>query len=168
MPDAAALPSVSPDRLREAAGAFVTGVTIVTTSAPDGLFGCTANAVASLSLEPPLMLVCLDRAASTHPRMLAARSFAINVIRAGDENEALARAFAATSDDKFSGVPHQAGTTGAPILDAALAWLECELDRTYEGGDHTIFVGRVVDATVRDGEPLVFHRGRFSSTLLVE
>ena len=156
-------PSVSPERLREAAGAFVTGVTIVTTSADDGQFGCTANAVASLSLEPPLMLVCLDRAASTHPRMLAARSFAINVIRSGADNEQLARHFASKHDDKFAGVAFRPGTGGAPILDAALAWLECELDRTYEGGDHTIFVGRVIDAAAEEGEPLVVHRGRFSA-----
>ena len=163
MPDAEALPSVSPERLREVAGAFVTGVTIVTTSADDGQFGCTANAVASLSLEPPLMLVCLDRAAGTHPRMLAARTFVINVLGGGAENEALCRQFAARRDDKFAGVPFRPGATGAPILDAALAWLECELDRTYEGGDHTIFVGRVIDAAVGEGEPLIFHRGRFST-----
>ncbi len=161
MPDA--LPSISPAQLREAAGAFVTGVTIVTTSAVEGQFGCTANAVASLSLDPPLMLVCLDRAANTHPRMMEARTFAINVIRGGAENEALCRLFAAKHDDKFAGVPYRLGTGGAPILDAALAWLECELDRTYEGGDHTIFIGRVVDAATGEGEPLVFHRGRFST-----
>ena len=156
------LPSVSPERLREAAGAFVTGVTIVTTSADDAQFGCTANAVASLSLEPPLMLVCLDRAANTHPRMLEATTFVINVIRAGAENERLARLFASKDDDKFAGVPFRQGLGGAPILDAALAWLECELDRTYEGGDHTIFVGRVIDAAAEDGNPLIFHHGRFS------
>jgi flavin reductase (DIM6/NTAB) family NADH-FMN oxidoreductase RutF len=160
MPDA--LPSISPEQLREAAGAFVTGVTIVTTSADDGQFGCTANAVASLSLEPPLMLVCLDRAANTHPRMLEATTFVINVIRAGAENEQLARLFASKRDDKFADVPFRQGLGGAPILDAALAWLECELDRTYEGGDHTIFVGRVIDAAAEDGDPLIFHRGRFS------
>jgi flavin reductase (DIM6/NTAB) family NADH-FMN oxidoreductase RutF len=161
MPDA--LPSISPAQLREAAGAFVTGVTIVTTSADEGQFGCTANAVASLSLDPPLMLVCLDRAANTHPRMMEARTFAINVIRAGADNEALSRLFASKHDDKFADVPYRTGIGGAPILDAALAWLECELDRTYEGGDHTIFVGRVIDAAVEEGEPLIFHRGRFSA-----
>jgi 3-hydroxy-9,10-secoandrosta-1,3,5(10)-triene-9,17-dione monooxygenase reductase component len=159
----AMLSSVSPERLREVAGAFVTGVTIVTTSAEDGYFGCTANAVASLSLEPPLMLVCLDRAANTHPRMMEARTFVINVIRAGDANEQLSRLFASKHDDKFAGVPYRVGTGGAPILDASLAWLECELDRTYEGGDHTIFVGRVIDAAADEGEPLIFHRGRYST-----
>ena len=157
------LPSVSPERLREAAGAFVTGVTIVTTSADDGQFGCTANAVASLSLEPPLMLVCLDRAANTHPRMMEASTFVINVIRAGAENEALCRLFAAEARRQVRRRAVPAGTGGAPILDAALAWLECELDRTYEGGDHTIFVGRVIDAAADEGEPLIFHRGRFST-----
>ncbi|MGI8422217.1 MAG: flavin reductase family protein [Gaiellaceae bacterium] len=155
------LPGVSAERLREAAGAFVTGVTVVTTRSGDDLFGCTANAVSSVSLDPPLMLVCLDRSANTHPRMLAARSFAINVIRAGEENERLVRVFAGKSDDKFAGLGQHPGLTGAPILDASLSWLECELDRTYEGGDHTIFIGRVVDTGMREGDPLVFHRGRF-------
>ena len=112
--DRCMLPSVSPERLREVAGAFVTGVTIVTTRAEDGLFGCTANAVASLSLEPPLMLVCLDRAANTHPRMLAASTFAINIIRAGDENVELCRSFAAKADDKFAGVPRTGSGRPAP------------------------------------------------------
>ena len=156
------LESVSPTLLREVAGTFATGVTVVTTRTRSGLFGCTANAVTSLSLEPPLMLVCLDRSTKTHPRLLEARAFAINIIRAEPGAEELCLLFAGKSEDKFSGTSYRDGVTSSPILDAALAYLECELDGTYEGGDHTIFVGRVVAAERREGEPILFYRGRFT------
>ena len=155
------LPSVSPERLRDVAGAFATGVTVVTTRVDSRLFGCTANAVTSLSLEPPLMLVCLDRSTKTHPRLLEAHAFAINIIASRPGCEHLCRLFAGKSENKFEHVGYRSGVTGAPILDAALGWLECELDGTYEGGDHTIFVGRVVAAERGDGDPILFYRGRF-------
>ena len=157
-----ALESVPPALLRDVAGTFATGVTVVTTRTPSGLFGCTANAVTSLSLDPPLMLVCLDRSTKTHPRLLEARAFAINIIRAAPGAEELCLLFAGKSADKFSRTAYRDGTTGSPILDAALAFLECELDGTYEGGDHTIFIGRVVAAQRREGDPIVFYRGRFT------
>ena len=155
------LPSVSAEQLRDVAGAFATGVTVVTTRVDSRLFGCTANAVTSLSLEPPLMLVCLDRSTKTHPRLLEAHAFAINIIAAGPGSEELCRLFAGKSQNKFERVGYRSGVTGAPILDAALGWLECELDGTFEGGDHTIFVGRVVAAERGDGDPILFYRGRF-------
>ena len=157
------LASVGPDLLRAAAGTFATGVTVVTTSTDAGLFGCTANAVTSLSLDPPLMLVCLDRSTNTHPQLLDARAFAINVIRSEPGAEELCLTFAGKSEDKFAGVEWRPGATGSPLLAAALAYLECELDATYEGGDHTIFIGRVVAAEVVGGEPLLFYRGRFTT-----
>jgi flavin reductase (DIM6/NTAB) family NADH-FMN oxidoreductase RutF len=156
------LPSIGPDLLRDVAGTFATGVTVVTTRSDAGLFGCTANAVTSLSLEPPLMLVCLDRSTNTHPRLLEARAFAINVIRFEEGAEELCRLFAGKSEDKFASVEWQPGITGCPILAASLSYLECELDGTYEGGDHTIFTGRVVRARRFEGEPIVFYRGRFT------
>jgi flavin reductase (DIM6/NTAB) family NADH-FMN oxidoreductase RutF len=159
------LPNVDGGLLREVAGCFATGVTIVTTQAGSRLFGCTANAVTSLSLEPPLMLVCLDRSTNTHPHLLEARAFAINVIRQENGAEDLCRLFAGKAEDKFAGVDWRPGVTGSPILTASLAHLECELDATYEGGDHTIFVGRVVAAERGDGEPIVFYRGRFTTLL---
>jgi flavin reductase (DIM6/NTAB) family NADH-FMN oxidoreductase RutF len=156
------LPSIAPDLLRDVAGSFATGVTVVTTRSPAGLFGCTANAVTSLSLDPPLMLVCLDRSTNTHPQLLEARAFAINVIRWEEGAENLCRLFAGKSEDKFSGIGWRAGVSGCPVLDGALSYLECELDGTYEGGDHTIFTGRVVAAERFEGEPIVFYRGRFT------
>lgn len=156
------LASIDGERLREVAGTFATGVTVVTTRSDAGLFGCTANAVTSLSLDPPLMLVCLDRSTNTHPRLLEARAFAINVMRAQPGAEELCRLFAGKSEDKFSGVAWREGVTGCPVLEGALAYLECELDGTYEGGDHTIFMGRVVAAERFEGDPLLFYRGRFT------
>lgn len=156
-----ALASVSPTALREVAGAFATGVTVITTRVGSRLFGCTANAVTSLSLDPPLMLACLDRSTKTRPRLLEAGAFTINIIRAQDGSEELCRVFAGKSEDKFAGTRYRSGITGAPILEAALAWLECELESTYEGGDHTIFIGRVVAAEQTEGEPILFYRGRF-------
>ena len=160
----AALPlaSVPGDLLRDVAGTFATGVTVVTTRTDAGLFGCTANAVTSLSLEPPLMLVCLDRSTKTHPRLLDSRAFAINIIRTGPGSEELVRLFAGKSEDKFAHVEWREGITGSPLLAASLSHLECELDDTYEGGDHTIFIGRVVAAERGDGDPIVFYRGRFT------
>lgn len=157
------LGSIDARLLRDVAGTFATGVTVVTTRTAAGLFGCTANAVTSLSLDPPLMLVCLDRSTNTHPQLLDARAFAINVIRAERGAEELCRTFAGKGEDKFAGVEWREGSTGCPLLAAALSYLECELDGTYEGGDHTIFVGRVVSAEVREGEPLLFYRGQFTT-----
>lgn len=154
------LPSVQPRLLRDVAGTFPTGVTVVTTQTDAGLFGCTANAVTSLSLDPPLMLVCLDRSTNTHPQLLEARAFAINVIRAEPGAERVCRRFAGKGADKFAGLAWRKGITGCPLLGAALSYLECELDGTYDGGDHTIFVGRVVAAESFTGEPLLFYRGR--------
>ena len=157
------LASVDCDLLRDVAGTFATGVTVVTTRTDDGLFGCTANAVTSLSLEPPLMLVCLDRSTKTHPRLLEARAFAINIVRAGDGAEELCRLFAGKSEHKFDGVAWHEGVTGSPVLDGSLSHLECALEVTYEGGDHTIFIGRVVAAVRGEGDPILFYRGRFEA-----
>ncbi|MDE2573632.1 MAG: flavin reductase, partial [bacterium] len=128
------------------AGTLATGVTIVTTGSKGEEHGCTASAVTSLSLAPPLMLVCLDRLAKTHVKMIEAGKFAINILAAGCEGERLSRLFAGKAEDKFRGIASRRNLTGAPILCNASAWLECELERTYEGGDHTIFIGRVVAA----------------------
>ncbi len=163
--EALAFGSVDPARFRDVAGTFATGVTVITARTSEGLFGCTANAVTSLSLDPPLMLVCLDRRTNTHPRLLESRAFGINIIEVAPGSEELCRLFAGKSEDKFAGLDYRDGVTGVPILTAAFSWLECELDRTYDGGDHTIFVGRVVAAEEREGTPILFYRGRFLSLL---
>jgi flavin reductase (DIM6/NTAB) family NADH-FMN oxidoreductase RutF len=146
---------------RRVLGHWPTGVAIVTARAGDGSpRGLTANAITSVSLEPLLVLVCVGLEAETHAAIEATGGFAINVLPAAAER--LARRFA---DDgranKFDGVSHRSETTGAPILDAALAWLDCRLHGAHEGGDHTIFVGEVLAADAQDGEPLLFYRGGY-------
>lgn len=135
---------------------------VITTRKPDGRpCGLTANAVCSLSLDPPLVLACVERAADTHDCILGARCFAVGVL--AQDQERLARRFAAaiTAEEKFEGTAFREERTGAPVLEGALAWLDCTLWRHYDGGDHTIFVGEVVAADAHGGQPLVFYRGGY-------
>lgn len=146
---------------RRVLGHFATGVAVVAARDGDGSpHGLTANALASVSLEPLLVLVCVEHTADTHDVIVAAESFAISILR--EDGEALARRFANyDSAVKFRGVPHREAVTGAPILEEALAWVDCRLWASYDGGDHTIFVGEVVDAWAEDGPPLVYFRGGY-------
>lgn len=153
--------SLEAAEFRRVLGHFATGVTVVTSTGPDGaVSGLTASAVASVSLDPPLVLVCIDRAANTHDPIEASGVFAINVLDEG--GEALARRFATyPGPEKFEGIAYRAEVTGAPVLDDALAWVDCEITDVYEGGDHTIYVGMVVAGDARDGAPLLYFRGGF-------
>ena len=160
------MPSVSAETLRRVAGTFATGVTAITALANDGPRGCAANAVTSLSLDPPLMLVCLERTSSTHASLKAAGAFAINILDQSAESRALCRLFASRSEDKFAGVAFARGKTGAPLLALATGWLECELVDSHESGDHTIFIGRVLAAGDAGRPPLVYFRGEFASLRL--
>jgi flavin reductase (DIM6/NTAB) family NADH-FMN oxidoreductase RutF len=153
-------PHVEPDALRTAMSRFPTGVTVVTAIGPGGPAGATANAVASLSLEPPMMLACLDLGSRTLVAVEHARLFGINVL-AADQAE-LARRFS-TKDPhprKWDGV----GWTelaGTPMIDGALIWLACDLHEVHQGGDHAIVTGPVVEVATSDGEPLIFHDGEY-------
>jgi flavin reductase (DIM6/NTAB) family NADH-FMN oxidoreductase RutF len=153
---------VEPDLLRRVAGAFPTGVTIVTAATRAGPHGCTANAFTCLSLEPPLVLVCLGRDSVTRLHLLEALAFAVNILPSSVEAQGLSRHFSGKGEGKFAQVGFRTGETGSPILDAAFAWLDCELEKTHEGGDHTIFVGRVVAADASPDDPIVFYRGNFT------
>jgi flavin reductase (DIM6/NTAB) family NADH-FMN oxidoreductase RutF len=148
-------------RYRQVIGHFATGVAIVTCNGPDGPTGLTTNAITSVSLEPLLLLVCFDNTSRTLPAVRAARRFAVNVLRAGQED--LARVFASkrVARQKFEAVTHMEAH-GVPILDGALAWLACDLTELHAAGDHTIGIGAVthMDADP-DGEPLVFFRGDY-------
>lgn len=133
---------------------------VATVTRSGGPCGLTANAIAAVSLTPPLVLACVERGADTHEALRAAGVFSINILARG--SEAMARRFA--GDDaggKFDGVSFHTGLSGAPVLDDALAWVDCRVHADYDGGDHTIFVGEVLDAGARDGEPLLYHRGRY-------
>jgi 3-hydroxy-9,10-secoandrosta-1,3,5(10)-triene-9,17-dione monooxygenase reductase component len=148
-------------KFRDTLGRFPTGVAVVTATGPHGPAGLTTNAFSSLSLDPPLVIVCFERDSRTLPIVRESRRFAVNILRAGQED--LARLFAgkAPHPEKFEAVTHQV-EHGVPVLDDALAWLVCDLEALHPGGDHEIGVGRVT-ALGHDtsGAPLVFHDGEF-------
>jgi flavin reductase (DIM6/NTAB) family NADH-FMN oxidoreductase RutF len=147
--------------LRRALGAFATGVTVVTTGGPAGVYGVTANSFTSVSLEPPLVLFCLQRRSPGRRLIEANGAFAVNVL-AGDQ-ERLGRRFASRDRGSamFDGVEHRLGATGAPIL-AGAAHIECRLAGLHAAGDHVIVVGHVLGLGVdHAASPLLFHAGRF-------
>jgi flavin reductase (DIM6/NTAB) family NADH-FMN oxidoreductase RutF len=149
-----------PRQLRNALGRFATGVTVITTQTPSGkLEGLTVNSFSALSLDPPLVLWSIRQAAPSLPGFLAASGFAVNVL-AADQRE-LAAEFATASIDKFANVPFAIGKRGCPVFPGSLALFECETENTLEGGDHLIFIGRVIGASYCDGEPLVFSGGEY-------
>lgn len=152
---------VDPPEFRRILGHWVTGVAVIATNDPAGRpCGLTANAVASLSLDPPLVLVCVDRTADSHDCIRDAGVFSINVLGAGQER--MARRFAAWDvSRKFEGVAYRREATGAPVLEDALAWVDCRLQATHPGGDHSIFVGEVVAGDAGPGGPLVYYRGGY-------
>jgi flavin reductase (DIM6/NTAB) family NADH-FMN oxidoreductase RutF len=148
-------------RYRQVIGSFATGVAIVTCSGPDGPAGLTTNAVTSLSLEPLLLLVCFDNGSRTLPAVRASGRFAVNILRAGQEDVARVFASKRVGREKFEAATHQ-DAHGVPLIDGALAWLACDLRELHPGGDHTIGIGAVthMDADP-DGEPLVWWRGAY-------
>jgi flavin reductase (DIM6/NTAB) family NADH-FMN oxidoreductase RutF len=154
--------SVDPAEFRRILGHWATGVAVVATRGAAGEpRGLTANAVASVSLEPPLVLVCVDCRADSHHGIREAGIFSVNVLLQADER--IARRFAADEiAAKFEGVAWRTEVTGAPVLDDALAWVDCRVHHECEGGDHTIFIGEVLAGGADEGEPLVYYRGGFN------
>jgi 3-hydroxy-9,10-secoandrosta-1,3,5(10)-triene-9,17-dione monooxygenase reductase component len=146
--------------LRRLMGHFATGVTIITTKGADGTpYGLTANAFTSLSLDPPLCIVCVDRKAESFAHFYDSKVFTVNILTR--EQEALSNRFAKSGGDKFTGVATIPGHHGAPLIDGALAHIECLITDTVEGGDHVVHVGRIERFDVRSGEPLLFYQGRY-------
>lgn len=145
---------------RQIMGRFATGVTVVTLATDEGPWGMTANAVTSLSLDPPLVLVAVVRGNRTHARLLQARAFAINILRA--DQEALSTAFAKDGQAAFADLSYRTAVTGAPIFEASLGYVDCRLHEVLAGGDHDMFVGEIVAGEARDGEPLLFFGGRYA------
>jgi len=150
---------------RQAMGHFATGVTVVTSLGPDGQpVGTTASAVSSLSLDPPLVLVCFDRSSLTLRAVRAHRAFVVNVLAAPQRH--LSANFARRGPAAaWDGVRHRPGPTGSPRLEGVLAALECTVESSFPGGDHEIVVGRVREVETGDGEasPLLFWRGIYTS-----
>jgi len=156
-PGAGAL--VDPEQFRDVIGRFATGVTVVTTALDGRPLGTTASAVSSLSLEPPMVLVCLDRGSDTGRAIVRAGTLAVNVLHVGQDK--IARAFARKGEDKFAGVEFALGVYGDPLLLGALAQIECRVVEEARGGTHTIFISEVAAASGVEGMPLAYYRGKF-------
>lgn len=153
-----------PRQLRNALGRFPTGVTVITTRAPDGKReGLTANSFSALSLSPPLVLWSIVRKSASLPGFLASGHFAINVLASSQSD--LSHRFATPSADKFAGLDIAEGTGGSPLLPEALAVFECSTERSLEAGDHVLFIGRVHRIRYGDGDPLIFNAGRYCTAL---
>lgn len=153
--------SLDPDAFRAVLGRFATGVTIVTATDAQGVdHGMTVSAFSSLSLNPPLVLICIEHSASMHALLLETSHFAINIL--SDAQEETARRFAETGAQRFTGVGFTRGDRNLPILNDVLAYVECRRVAVHEGGDHSIIVGETETAIVRDGKPLLYYRGGFA------
>ncbi|HEV3023334.1 MAG TPA: flavin reductase family protein [Pirellulales bacterium] len=146
---------------RRIMGQFATGVTVITTRRGGEICGMTANAVASLSLEPPLVLAAVDKRAQMHKHLSEARAFAMNIL--SDQQEALSQRFAARGPKEMGDLTLTTAVTGAPILADALAYVDCKLVEILPGGDHDIFIGEIVAGDVREGKPLLFYGGKYAA-----
>jgi flavin reductase (DIM6/NTAB) family NADH-FMN oxidoreductase RutF len=142
-------------------GSLASGVSIVTVAGADGRpKGFTASAVTSLSMEPRMLLVGVDKNSSTLSEIQAAGRFAVNILSA--EQQEVAQQFATMHEDRFAGIKWRPGAeTGAPVVDGSLAYAECVLVDTFSGGDHVIVTGEIVGADAHEGEPLLYFRGRY-------
>jgi flavin reductase (DIM6/NTAB) family NADH-FMN oxidoreductase RutF len=154
---------IDPLEFRSIIGHFPTGVTVITTAAGEELQGMTANAVTSASLDPMLVLVCVDKGTHTHRVLEDGGVFVVNIL--GEHQEDVSRLFARRAEPEIGTLRGQRfvlGATGAPILEDCLAYLECKVAYRHEGGDHSIFLGEVIDGgMVRDARPLVFYQGKY-------
>lgn len=151
---------IDPKEFRRLMGQFATGVTIITTRDVDGTpYGLTANAFTSLSLDPPLCIVCIDRRAESFMHFPASKVFNVNILTRAQED--ISNRFAKSGGDKFTGVATTRAINGAPLLDGAMATIECTIEETFEGGDHVIHVGRVERFNVNGGDPLLYFEGKY-------
>jgi flavin reductase (DIM6/NTAB) family NADH-FMN oxidoreductase RutF len=154
-------PEIDPLALRGAFGTFVTGVTVVTTRDADGApRGMTANSFTSVSLDPPLLLVCVGRQASSFAAFSGCMSFAVNILH--EQQTSLSAVFASKKTDKFEGVSFDTVNTGAPILANCLSWFDCTTHQRIEAGDHIILIGRIQAFGTSPAAPLGFCRGRYA------
>ena len=150
--------------LRSMMGRFATGVTVVAARQGPFLSGMTANAIASISVDPPMMMASLSRRSETHTAIVGSHSFAISVLAADQRPlaECFAQPVSATKLRRFCDAPWHEAETGSPILDGAIAFFDCRLIERYDGGDHTIFLGEIVAAGFeQDADPLLFFAGEY-------
>lgn len=144
---------------RDVIGRFASGVTVITTVTRGVDHGTTASAVSSLSIEPPMLLICLNKTSDTQAAIMQSGVFGVNIL--AEHQGEVAYQFAKKGQDKFDGVAVQRGGTGVPLVRDALAHLECEVEETVTGGTHTVFLARVREAAGSEGAPLTYFRGRF-------
>ena len=146
--------------IRNVLGHFATGVTVITTSDKTGKpFGLTVNSFTSLSLNPPLVVVCVDKTVDCYSCFDESKVFAVNIL--SEDQEELSRRFATKGIEKFAGIQWRMGEHGLPLLDGVIGTIECKVTRSYEGGDHTIFLGEILSATVKGDRPLLFFKGKY-------
>jgi 3-hydroxy-9,10-secoandrosta-1,3,5(10)-triene-9,17-dione monooxygenase reductase component len=154
---------LAPSQFRAVIGHFATGVTVITAAAGEEMQGMTANAVASLSLDPLMLLICVEKNTHTHRVLREGRVFAVNVL--GEHQEEVSRLVAKRAEPEsgsLRGQRFRIGRSGAPILEDCVAFLECEVASVLDGGDHSIFLGRVVEAeVVSEARPLIFYRSQY-------
>ena len=153
--------TVTEDEFRNVLGRFPSGVTVVTTVGANGKdYGITVSAFSSVSLVPPLVLICIERTASAHEPLTTSAGFVVNILSA--DQEQLARRFSIVDIDRFEGVGYSRAQNGIPILDDVVAVIECTRNTLFDGGDHTIIVGRVDTARAYGTKPLLYYRGGYS------
>jgi flavin reductase (DIM6/NTAB) family NADH-FMN oxidoreductase RutF len=155
--------AIDPRLYRDVIGRFATGVTVITFRTPDVTRGMTANAVTSLSLDPTLLLACVAKQTFAHARLEETDSFAVNIL-AEDQLE-LSRLFARPGLQDMGDIEYRTAVTGAPIIEGVLAWFDCAVHERLDGGDHTIYVGRVLELSLErpDASPLLFYAGGYRS-----
>lgn len=151
---------IAQEVFRSVLGRFPSGVTVVTATSESGDCGMTVSAFCSLSLSPPLVLLCIDHAARMHTILGSASHFAVNVLE--ESQEPIARRFSDPDIHRLDGVGFRRGVTGAPVLSQVLATLECRKHDAFSGGDHTIFTGEVEAAQMAEGKPLLYFRGGYT------
>jgi 3-hydroxy-9,10-secoandrosta-1,3,5(10)-triene-9,17-dione monooxygenase reductase component len=153
---------VTADQFKQALGRFASGVTVVTTADNNKLGGLTVSAFSSLSLDPPYILICIDKRSSANALIQSSRAFAVNIL-AKDQAD-LSNHFASRQEDKFAGVAYRMGHLQVPVLEDTLATLECSLVQVVDGGDHHIYIGQVEHSSVDETkEPLLYYRGQYRS-----
>lgn len=152
--------AVSRDEFRGALSRFASGITVISTRGADGrLHGITVSAFCSVSLAPPLILVCIEKTTGSYHALAESKAFVVNIL--GEDQSHISEHFASLTPNKFDRVEHRIGTNGLPVLAGTAASLECSLDAMHEAGDHAIFIGLVEHVTINDISPLVYLHGRY-------
>lgn len=152
--------AINSDEFRAALSRFPSGVTVVTTRDGENRFhGITVSAFCSLSLEPPRVLICVEKTTGSHIALGASQAFVVNIL--SSEQREISERFASQIDNKFEALEFETGIDGIPLLLGCLASLECRVTNAYDGGDHSIFVGEIEKATINDGDPILYFRGDY-------